>query len=328
MSPVLGAKADPSAVFGEVVVPLLLEDRASQPSPTICFLPSPSMTGRSRALGRHGTGGMHVSARDLESLARRLLVEEDMDPRVVAADWLQQGLALARERRISVDLEGQFRSEKLIRAVADRFARDGYRTRMTVIAERLAEVRMSDASRRFDLALRRRDTIGEAPPADVVDVAGLVAASVSSEAIDQMTVLDRSGTVVVDEERGSARYAGAASAFEAAASARLGALRSALWLSQLRHMTRLVGELRSAPRWALEDLIELHELALTEVVPELPIPARSDTRRVQEVRLQATLSTLRESVTSGLEDSLAVGVRKPGAAPTSATQSGGSGPSR
>lgn len=81
----------------------------------------------------------------------------------------------------------------------------------------------------------------------------------------------------------------------------MGTLRSAQWLSQLRHMSRFVAERRTVPRWALEDLAVLHELALSEVVPSLPLPSGSETQRVQVESLRAGLAALTRALATETE---------------------------
>ncbi|SBS71898.1 hypothetical protein MIPYR_20286 [uncultured Microbacterium sp.] len=136
-------------------------------------------------------------------------------------------------------------------------------------------------------------------------------------AVQQVVVLSRTGDVAF--RSANADHAGAVSAFEAAAAERLGTLRSTLWLSQLRHMTRFLGSQRSAPRWAVDDLIDLHEFALTEIVPELPIPADSEFNRIQVARLSATLSVLRDAPGTDAHEDVALSLPVP--APTAASRS-------
>lgn len=293
-----GTPADaPADPFESIVAPLVLDGASQGPTPELRLMPSQSVSGRSRAAGTIASDAVWVCAGDLEVIAGSVAGSGDADPRQVAAGWVQRSLALARERRLSVVLEGRFRSPELVAGIVGLFGDAGYRTSLTAVAERWAEVRMSDASVRFD-ALRRGHAGAREDAVDRTDLAAIV----GSAGVDRVTVLDRTGAVISEGERGSDEYVRAPSALEDAAAARLGTMRSTLWLSQLRRMTRFVGELRSAPRWAVDELIDLHEVALAEIVPELPIPAGSETMRVQVERLTATLTTLRHSLRDDAAD--------------------------
>lgn len=280
-------------LFESVIERFLFDGSSTAKSPTLHFALSASSSGRSRATGALSGDAVVLNARDLDLLARSLRV----DAAGAAASWLQRSLTVARERRVSVVVEGGYRTPALPIGLSRLFAESGYRSQVSVVAERASEVRMSDVTRRFDSELRRP---GGAPsPVSIgEDAAKLLPGLVASGSIHRVMVFDRAGTIVFNEERGASRFTDAGSALEDATAVRLGTLRSTLWLSQLRRMTRMLGETRSAPRWAVDELIALHEIALAEIVPELPISSGSDTAIVQAQRLTATLDALRKSVTS------------------------------
>ncbi|WP_448255963.1 zeta toxin family protein [Microbacterium aurum] len=292
----MNAPAAESDLFEAVVVPVVFRSIEPAEEPALTLALSGSVSGRTRVTGRAVDGGAVVNARDLEILAHRLAPNESAGS--VAAEWLQRALGEARRRRISMTVEGAFRSPGLVSGIAQLFAGEGYATRIAVVAERVVEVQMSDASRRFDVRLRRRaDGVGF-PDAATRELAPLVDAVISTGATDLVVVVDRDGNAVVDAGRGTPAYESAGAAFAEAAARPLGTLRSTLWLSELRHMTRLLTEQRTAPRWAVDDLVALHELALSDIIPELPIPADAEARAIEMERLSGTLSALRKSVTS------------------------------
>lgn len=287
--------------FDEVIAPLLFGRTGAVTSPQLTLVLSASATGRSRATGRVAGDAVVLNARDLEILALELLAEGQAPLSTVAADWLQRGLAEARERRTSVVLEGAFRSPQLVTALARQFSKAGFRTRVVAVAERPCEVRMSDASRRLHAHLR---PTGQAPVPEHLDVPveNTLRAIATANVVEQVTVWDRAGAPVIDVVASDPSWGDAADRFAEAAAHPLGTLRSALWLSELRHMTRALVRERTAPRWAVDELIALHEVALAEIVPELTIPADSEASQVQEERLQATLSALRKSVSSDMSE--------------------------
>lgn len=285
--------------FHQVIEPLLFAPAQSATHPSLTLLASPLPTGRSRALARFAADSVVINAADL-----RLMAPAESDAAEAAAGLLQLALAHARQNRFSVALDGHFRTPAVAVGLARLFSSSGFSTRFVTIAERDAEVRMSAASSRLLEWHRGSDDAATGRTAAVSLLPVLQAVAADPSAVQHLVVLSRVGDVVfssanTDHER-------AVSAFETAASERLGTLRSTLWLSQLRHMTRFLGSQRSAPRWAVEDLIDLHELALTEIVPELPIPADSEFTRIQVERLSATLSVLRDSAGTEAHEDLAL----------------------
>ncbi len=297
--------------FDHLVSPLLFADAVAAAHPRLHLALSASATGRSRAIGRLEDAGVVLNARDLELLALGVGAATAADSAQVAAQWLQRALTVAREQRVNVTLEGAFRSPALVIGIAQLFSDAGYETRVATVAERVAEVRMADASRRLDVKLRRRSTGVPYPTGTSESVAPLLTAIVDSRTLDRVMVFDRDGLTVVDAGQEDLTYASAPEAFASAARQPFGTLRSAAWLSELRHMTRFLAQQGPAPRWAVDELIALHHLALTEIVPELPIPVDSETRHVQESRLSATLAALRDSVTSAPPEDQTFGVVLP-----------------
>lgn len=297
--------------FGRLITPLLFGDAVESAHPRLNLALSAAASGRSRVTGRLENPGVVLNARDLEALAVGTGAATASDSAQVAARWLQRALTASRERRVDVTLEGTFRSPALVIGLAQLFADAGYETCLATVAERVAEVRMSDASRSFDIELRQRRPGGHVANAPVDSVAPLLAAVVDSRSVDRVMVFDRDGGVVVDADRDSPGYDSAPHAFSEAAARALGTLRSAEWLSELRHMSRFLAQQGPAPRWAVEELIALHQLALDEIVPGLAVPADSETRRLQEERLAGTLVALRKSVTSAVSEDRTASVEVP-----------------
>ncbi len=290
------------AAFDDIVSDLVLGSAEASAAPTLRVVLSESGNGRSRATGRAHGGGPVINARDLEILAHRLLGEGE-DPRKTAAAWLQRLLTAARERRISVTLEGAFRSPGLVVGLSRLFAGAGYSTEVWTMVFRPVEARIADASRRFDTHLRRTDVPHASLDTAPTDIATTLNAVTQAEAIDRVVILDRDGTTVLDAAKGEADFDTASDAFHESAGRPLGTMRSTLLLTELRRMTHLLSEIRSTPGWAVDDLVELHELALTDLIPELPIPAESDAARIQEERMRATLTVLRNLRTPETPDS-------------------------
>lgn len=311
MSEIVTAAESAPDSFTTVISPLLFDGTQREEVPRLDIVLSESAFGRSRATSRVRATGVVLNARDFEVIASGL-TGGAVEVRRTAAGWLQRASTDARERRVSVVLEGAFGSPDLVSGISRLFEASGYETRLWAVAERASEVRMADASRSFDIHLRQRSVVPAPSRRAEVDVASTLSAVSSDGAVGRVTVLGRGGDVIADATRADPAYAAVGKAFRDAASAPLGTLRSTLWLAELRRMTMLVSERRSAPTWAYDELVALHELALADIVPGLPIAADSETRSVQEARLGAALTVLRESATTAARESESAGVRESG----------------
>lgn len=259
-------------------------------APTLTILFGSTGGGRSRSLARVLDGARPATVLNARDVAVSVHGADgrDLHDDSTAAD-LQRLLTAARAERQSVALEGLFRSPALVSGIARTFAAAGFSTRVVAIADSAAEIRMGAASIGLS-ALRERGTADRVPYSDAVD--DLLGAVSAEPHVHRVTVFDRAGGLVLDaadpEQRADAEIR-----YREAAARPLGTLRSVQWLSELRHMGRFVAERQSAPRWALEGLIELHEVALKEILPAVAVPANSEAFRLQSERLQRGLTALR-----------------------------------
>lgn len=283
------------AMLASVSTALLAGGPVSLPTgaandPTLTILFGSTGGGRSRSLARVVDGARPATVLNARDLAISIHgpygrnLHDDS-----TAEDLQRLLTAARAERQSVALEGIFRSPALISGIARTFAAAGFSTHVVAIADSAAEIRMGAASIGFS-ALRERGTADRVPYFDAVD--HLLGAVSPDPHVHRVTVFDRSGRIVIDAADPEQR-ADAATRYREAAAAPLGTLRSVQWLSELRHLGRFVAERQSAPRWALEDLADLHEVALKQILPTLAVPADSETLRLQTDRLQRGLTALR-----------------------------------
>ncbi len=269
--------------------PASLSPRAAN-DPTLTIFFGSTGGGRSRALARALNGAWPatvLNARDLVLLVHGADGRDSRD--TSTAEDLQHLLAGARAERQPVALEGIFRSPALVSGIARTFATAGFSTRVVAIADSAAEIRLGSASIGLS-ALRERGIADRVPHFDAVD--DLLGAVALDPHVHRVTAFDRAGGIIVDAADPGQR-ADVATRYRKAAAGPLGTLRSVQWLSELRHMGRFVAERQSAPRWALEDLAVLHEVALNEVLPTLAVAANSETMRLQTDRLQRGLTALR-----------------------------------
>ena len=278
------------AIQARDVLPLVLQSSTHpEESPSLTLLAGQPGTARERAI-------------------RTLIVDHDQAPAVVGADhlrafhprfaelsvtsapesldavtratavWMRDCIRYARENKRSLVLEGAFQDPAVAVATTERFAAAGFQTRVVVVASRRAESLLSVASLYLSnvhagklarlVSREAHDRAYEATRA-----LALVAAGAST--VGRLTVIGRNGDVVFDAHRtdGEAAFLGAVAALESEQSARLTRFDATQWLSELHHLTDFAMTRRDLTRGAIELLVELHEIALREVIPELHVPS-------------------------------------------------------
>lgn len=302
--------------------------------PSLVLLSGQPGAGRARATGSlitaHESDLTVVSSDDLRAFHPRFPdLASARSPEAVegiaraTAGWLRDCIRYARENQRSLLLEGAFQDPAVAVATAERFASAGFQTRIVVVASRRAESLLTVASRYL------RDVHGSLPARlvgrDAHDRAleatsTLVAAAQGAASVDRLTVLSRTGQVVFDARRadGEDAFRGAGAAMEAAQSSRLSRFDATQWLSELHHMTEFAASRRDLPRGVTELLVELHEIALREVIPELHVPSDGKFTIAIEQKTVARLVELRRS----LPREHAVDVAAPVVAPVGSERGG------
>lgn len=206
------------------------------------------------------------------------------------AEWLRAAISHAREVRRSLIIEGDFRTPVAALGVAKQFLDAGYQVQTVVVVPRRAESLLAVASAHFRQIQRTGDAVEvsvadhDARWADVRDVL----AAVSAEPGAEVTMLDGSGNELPVDSSDSFNRAHAGGPTKRAA---------VEWLGELRRITDFA---RSLPPRAtdLDVLIELHQVALREVVPAMNLPARSTTGPQLESRLAAEAQSLRRQLSA------------------------------
>ncbi|GEK86664.1 zeta toxin family protein [Microbacterium aerolatum] len=281
----------------------------SAPHPALVLLSGASGAGAGRAIAlirrMHGGDLVPILSEDLQAFHPRYLEPPFRASAVgqnelseAAASWLQASIAHARENRYSLLLEGAFRSPSTALAVARRFAASNYQVHVVVAATRSEESLLSATSRGLRQMQQRRQSRFVTPAENelrLADVDALVLASVADSAVQRVSVIGRRGQTVLDAHRADpTAMAGASAAFRASCSETMSALEATQWLSELRHMTVYAQSLRSIPDAAVESIIELHEMAIRKVVPDLPLPPDSEVVPIQLVALRSRLAALKQ----------------------------------
>lgn len=288
------------------ILPLYFPSQEETSEPTFTLLAGQPGAGRSRVrLSRRGGSDSEVVV--LNSAELRAFHPAFLGPDVEAtevaqavAGWLSGCIRYAREHHRSVVLEGSFGNVPAAVGTAERFAAEGFTTRLVVVGSTRAESLLSVASGYLrDAQARRRATLIRRDEHDDAFHAArrLVESVEQSGWVDRVTVVARDGRTVFDATRTDTGFAGVGAALVAAQSARMGRFDATQWLSELHHITDFAVNLRSMPDGVGELLVDLHETALREVIPQLHIPANGKFTTAIEQKTVAALVALRHTVT-------------------------------
>ncbi len=300
-------------ILKQTVLPYYFPVRELESSqPALTLLAGQPGAGRARATRRlitdHGPDVAVVSSEDLRAfhpLFSQLASTRSPDAlegvtRATAA-WMRDCIRYARENERSLLLEGAFQDAAVAVGTAQRFAAAGFQTRVAIVASRRAESLLSVAS--LYLSNLRAGKLARLVSREAHDRAlegtrGLAAGAANSASVDQLTVIGRNGDVVFDARRadGDGVFRGAAAALEGAQSARLSQFDATQWLSELHHATDFALTRRDLPRDVSELLLELHEVALREVIPELYVPSDGKFVSAIEQKTASRLSELQRSL--------------------------------
>ena len=282
---------------------------ATGDAPTLVLLGGPPGAGRSRAssllLAEHGPDLAIVNGDDLRAFHPRLVgaamlpAQEDREGLARAtAGWVRGCIRYARENRRSLVLEGAFQDPSVAVGTVERFAAAGYKTRVVVMASRRAESLLSVTSlylRNVHAGTSARFTTREAHDRGFAAVRTLVTAVENAASVDILTVLARDGVAVFNAHRADSTdaFRGASTALAAAQSARMSRFDATQWLSELHHVTDFAASRPDLPREVTESLVDLHETALRDVIPELYVPADGRFATAIEQKTVASLVALR-----------------------------------
>lgn len=301
-------------ILKRAVLPYLFPSREVEDSqPVLILLAGEPGAGRARATGGliadHGRPDVAVvNSEDLRAFHPRFSqLASSHAPDALegvthaTAGWIRDCVRYARENKRSLLLEGAFQDSTVAVGTAARFAAAGFQTRIVVVASRRAESLLSVAS--LYLSNVRGGTLARFISREAHDrafEAGRALADDAAQAasVDRLTVVGRAGDVVFDAHRsdGDAAVVGAGAALESAQSARLTRFDATQWLSELHHMTDFAMTRRDLPRGAIELLVELHEIALREVIPELHVPSDGKFISAIEQKTVVRLGELRRAL--------------------------------
>lgn len=295
-------------VFEETIVPSVFADHAVVESPTLTLVVGQPGSGPGRAARRllaehpgsavlvpEGLRAFHPHyielSRSRSDEATQILAE-------ATAAWLRDGLAFARTNRRSLLLEGSFESARVAAATVELFRREGFRTHVVALGVPRAVSLLSEASRYLLSVLAGRaarftdrashDASFEATNVFVGEVEG-------EPSVNRLTVVGRQGGWVFDSPQAEGS-AGASQALVREQVTPLAAPEGMRWLSELRASTEYALAAQRLPAQVADTLATLHQIAIDEVLPRLPLPADSLARSAAETALTSRLHALRRAV--------------------------------
>lgn len=232
-------------------------------------------------------------ARSRSPEALRLLAEP-------TAGWLTRSLRHARTTGRSLLLEGTFQTPTAVLAATDLFAWNGYTTRVVVVATPRSESLLAAASRY--LLDERAGRAGRFTGVELHDAGfdgtrALTSTLETAPSVDRLTVVGRDGATLFDAERAdSSGFAGATDALRRGQASGMPVPRAMRWLSELRAMTDFAVATGRPTGPVAELLIELHQVALGEVLPQMPLPTDSQARPAVKASLTRQLVGLRRAL--------------------------------
>lgn len=310
MSPVGLQQSQRDEILRDDILPLYFPEGTETHQPTFMLVAGQPGAGRSRAAASLALKDERdVAVLNGEEL--RLFHPAFLDPRWATdpeavselsqsvAGWVSACIRYAREQRRSLAIEGTFGNVTAAAGTTQRFAAEGFRTRVVVVGSRRAESLLSVLSGYLrDVQAGRRVT----PPSRATHDEGLAATRSLAASLeesgwaDRLTVVGRDGHLVFDatgfEGLG---FAGASAALASAQAERLGRFDATQWLSELHHVTQFAATRPGLPAEVAELLVDLHETSLREVIPQLRVPANGKFATAMEQTTVARLVALRQT---------------------------------
>ncbi|GAA1741243.1 zeta toxin family protein [Microbacterium paludicola] len=211
--------------------------------------------------------------------------------------WLRDCFTYSRTNRRSLLVEGSFSSARVASATAELFQREGFETHVAVVGQPRAVSLLSETSQSLLAALDGRSnpfTDLAAHDAGFEVTRALVSELEGEASVDRLTVVGRAGDWVFDARRADG-FAGASRALVREQVTPMSGPEGRRWLSELRASTEFALNNGRVPAPLAEVLLELHELALGEVLPRLPLPVDSVARSRAEATIRARVDALRQA---------------------------------
>jgi UDP-N-acetylglucosamine kinase len=289
------------------VHPIPLIFAGTEPSPTpelVLVIGQPGAGARSlnhAILSEHVPTIASVAAEDLAAFHPdfvKLTTWRPLDaPAAIApqvAEWIGATLDHARTTHRSLQFTTSVSTPAPAIGTAAAFKADRFSTRLVIVATPQHESLLATASRYLNarrLHLPARFTDSAAHDRGFAGAQALGRAVEDAADLDRVSVLDRSGQRLFDATHQDG-FSGVAEAIEVAHAAPVSVLEGARWFGELRAITDFARRARELAPPVAEVLVQLHILALTEVLPRMPVPLDSSFAVDQVLRLRSEIDAL------------------------------------
>ena len=306
MSDLVPTEAERQRIFEQRVRPVLFPHGPSE-SPDLVFVVGQPGAGALRSTARlmADRSVATLSVSDLGAFHPRFLdLSRSRAPEAASilsqstTGWMQSALQHARTTRRSLLLDGTGSAPDIAIATAGLFARSGFSTTVAVVAVSKAESLLAATSKYLlDARARRVSAITSVAQhnAGFDQTRKLVTSLESTPSVDRLMIVGRDGALRFDaSDTDGAAFAGATAALDRERTAAIAAPQAMRWLSELRAATDFALSARQIERPLADALIELHEIALQDVVPRLPLPEDSQARPIAEANLARQLAAVRQ----------------------------------
>lgn len=296
-------------IFDERIRPVVFPHAPADDSAEMLFVVGQPGAGALRATTKV-LGDRHIavlSASDLRAFHPRFLeLSRSRSPEAIGiltmstTGWMRSALQHARTTGRSLLLDGTGSSPDLALATAVLFASSGFTTTVVVVAAPRSESLLATASGYLTNAragsAAQFTTVAE-HDASVESIRALIQTLESTPSVDRLTIIGRDGATRFDAaSTDSGGFAGARAVLDSEHASHLRAPQAMRWLSELRAMTDFALSARQVARPFAEVLIELNEIGLREILPNLPLPKDSQARPAAEANLGRQLVALRQAV--------------------------------
>ncbi|MGA1827895.1 zeta toxin family protein [Microbacterium sp.] len=309
MSGVAPAVGDLQASFEQHIRPVVFPHGPSAAEPELLFATGQAGVNAARAFGGliDGREIAALSPGDLRAFHPRYLeLSRSRSPeasRVLTestSGWMRSALQHARTSQRSLLLDGTGSSPDIALATTGLFAGSGFTTTVVVVTSPRSESLLATASGYLFHTRAGRaaqfTTVAE-HDASVESIRALIQILESAPSVDRLTIIGRDGATRFDAARTDAtEFGGARAALNREQAIPLSAPRAMRWLSELRAMTDYALSSRQIARPLAEVLIELHEIGLREILPNLPLPRDSQARPAAEANLGRQFVAIRQAI--------------------------------
>ena len=302
---------DADRTFESLTRRALFADNDAPAQPSLTLLVGEPGSGRTRVAYRNQPekhGRTIVSAAVLRAfhpdyleLASHHPFELEDALRPTVERWIAQVIGTALNECRSVVLESEALTAEAARAASAAFAEAGFTTEVVVMASRTPDSLLTAASAYLN---QRRERIPTQPTTVDAHRAAAAAARDLTNALEVDAPFDRvrvlnSGGVALHEAEPRLQpdsLQGLTDALNAERSRPYSSIEGVQWLSELRRITEYARQSREDVGPVVETLGELHRLALTTVLPRMPLRPESEAAMRQRAQLEQELSRLEEQL--------------------------------